>query len=129
MHATPPPRRKTYRARDAVLAVIAVAAIVTAAGGIDRTLSGSPAAAPAEIATFGPSPDPGFAAAAAPQLGTPPPVPAPMATTSRTKVPARPAAARNPAVIVYRAGPRPAARKAPPPPARKHCRYGKRKEH
>lgn len=121
MHDIPPPRRKTYRARYAVLAVIAVAAIVTAAGGIDRTLSGSPAAAPLpEVFTFSPSPSP---AAAAPQLATRPPVPRATARPGKTLPPA---VIRHPAVIVYRAGPRPAARKASPPPARKHCRPRRR---
>jgi hypothetical protein len=51
-------------------------------------------------------------------------VPAPIATASRMKM--SPAVIRHPAVIVYRAGPRPAARKTSPAPARKHCRPRRR---
>jgi hypothetical protein len=103
--------------RDAVLAVVAVAAIGAAAGGIDRTLTTSPAGNPVpEIFTFSPSPPP-------PSLAPDPVIPAParMAVRARVMPSPRPhpATARRPALARY----------VPARvPARRHCR-GKRRKH
>jgi hypothetical protein len=101
-----------HRARDLILAAVAIAAIGASAGGIEATLTaGHPLPFP-EVTTFSPSP---AAAVPAPQLGIPAPRPAPMTRPARamsTPARVRPAAVYRPVPV----------RRSPAPGTRRPCR-------